>query len=157
MPSKIIVRTPLCKPICKRSCGIEIGKLFVVDSKKWNNICDFFASHTFPKDNNKYWEFMFCSYYDASEFVKECEIIEKSPSKEIINFVDKLDDEDFIYNLEKLVEKYMESDDDDTFEKAIEKVMNSKEGTSQISKLLVQLRKGNKLKFTNDEIVLNNS
>ena len=110
MPSKkIIVKTPFSSPICERNCSVEIGQFFIVDDSEWESICGFFKDCLFLFEYHKYhkyWQFMGCSNYNASEFVEKCIIVDKNPSKNVIALIDKFGDKDIIENLMKLINKH---------------------------------------------------
>ncbi len=113
MPSKnIIMRSPNNYPLCDKNCIVERGTFFVVNKKEWEKIYDFIDSYSFPTEDDDYFEFNCCSRHNACEFMKNCTIVNNKPSKELIKFVDDAITDDFFDDLQKIVKKYEDSDDE---------------------------------------------
>ncbi len=109
MPSrKIIVMAPCCSPICHRECDVEVGQIFIVRSKEWKRIVSFFDENSFSTHDKEYWKFLYCNNYNASEFIKDCTIIEKNPSEEVLKFSKKISTSKFIEELNKLIDQHCE-------------------------------------------------
>lgn len=110
---KIIIRTPNNYPICDQYCEIERGQFLVVMEKQWKEICDFFSTTQFSTKNKKYWTFLDCDYYNASEFIKDCEIVCNDPSEIFVNFMEEFDNHNIIDGLTEIMNKYNENGDEE--------------------------------------------